>query len=170
MVQGMETWRQDICRSQENKGITANADTVKGLQVWAFLEIGNRTSEVLRFLYLQPSHNLHTNLCLQFLDQFQVISGLGITQLAMLRLNLFSLEDQRVKQTSENDKHENLKTMKTSETLDFGSFIRAQINHPHLKLFPFFAAPDPPGSCKQRLGQSEEGTLHKLQNEEPIRT
>ena len=38
VVQGMETWRQAISRSQENKGITANADTVKGLQVWHSLK------------------------------------------------------------------------------------------------------------------------------------
>ena len=58
----------------------------------AFLEIGNRTSEVLRFLFLQPSHAFHKKICLQFLDQLQVISSLGITGLAMLRGSIVSLE------------------------------------------------------------------------------
>lgn len=58
----------------------------------AFLETGNRTSEVLRFLFLQPIHALHKKICLQFLDQLQVISSLGMTGLAMLRGSIVSLE------------------------------------------------------------------------------
>ena len=128
----METSHLQVTREQRHHSQRWHSEGPPGV---AFLEIGNQTSEVLRFLFWQPIHALHKKICLQFLDQLPVISGLGITRLAMLRGLIVSLE----KATDEKQ-----------PTLGVSSH-RSII---HI----WIAAPDPPGSCKQRLGQSEEGT------------